>query len=234
MDKILPIGVPIICIVVGWFLKAHVDSYYRFKRKLRVALADLLEIRHFLKGYSLISAEMTSIGKIAGGTPKDMAQLRSAILQILPIDPDLDKRYSQTVTAICEVDPIAGFRLRSLNLARGLLHSVISMQMQLQAETPCLPEIDKPVTEVWLPHLDQVIRSVAWKCSFTQWLKIRLSPLSPSGLPKEAVALIEDLKAQVAKMVNQAPKPDDSPTAANLAVQTHGLPPAPAVGDGSN
>ena len=201
---------PLIGVFVGWLLKAPVESHFRFKRKLRLALSDLLEIRHFLRGYSIIFRELLRIAPLS---PRDAAQLRSVLLQILPIDPDLDKRYSQTVTAICEVDAIAGHRLRSLNLIRGFLHAVTSLELQLPAELPPLPEWQKPIREVTIPHLEEVILSVAWKCSLPLWLRLRGHFKSPHELPKEAVSFLEEMKAKLAAVASQPQQArDTSPT----------------------
>jgi len=173
------------------------ESRQQFRRKLRLAVSDLLEIRHFLCGYSIT---MTELSKISPLGPKDVAQLRSVILQIFPIEPGLDERYSQTITAICEADPIAGHRLRSLNLVRGLLRAFTSIELQMPPDLPPLPEIEKVIRESWIPHLEEVLLSVAARSNFLLWLRLRRRFSSPQELPPEALNLLEELRTRISRI----------------------------------
>lgn len=100
-------------VAVGWILNeiGHARRSSTAKRAaMGRALADLLEIRHYLAGIEAVFGEVRRRWPIARA---DVEVLTTALGQILPGDADLPSHYNKAVDDIASYHPLLAFRLRS-------------------------------------------------------------------------------------------------------------------------
>jgi hypothetical protein len=209
MDKanILPIVIPILTLVLGWFLNSF-TSIFEARRENRKALskaiADLLEIRHRLLAEKVL---MEEIKKMLPLTPVDERAIRNLILQFLPQTNDLSKRFDETVTLIASVDPLMGFQLRSKDFITKTGVLLANLEAKAGTLLPPFTEIESHISRMAIPHLNEVILYLSWHHGFFTWLRVKnLLKKNTGEAPKELENMMEAVKVQLQKLQAASPQ----------------------------
>jgi len=158
---------------LGWFLN-ELSQDLRVRRQRHGAtgraLADLLELHHYLKGMAVVFGELQ---KYVAVPPAELLKVMNFISEFIPLDPALPGRYENAVSDIAATDPVLAFRLRS----KDQIPSVFSKLRAFQASDPTADQIMTASNDVLrsVGHLglESSIRELALAHGIGTWLRVR-------------------------------------------------------------
>ena len=177
---------PLAGVAVGWGLN-ECSQWFIFRRDERKpigrALTDLLEVRHRLlaipKAVELMAAKLN--------LPADAhAPLKLVLGALFPPDEGLAKRYEESVSLVSGMNPLLAFRLRSQDVVGPLLQRLRTMALQDSPQTVTMfSKMEDYLVRQLSPHLDLLIRELAWEHGWWTWLKTKERLRRPLEIPEE-------------------------------------------------
>jgi hypothetical protein len=177
---------PLAGVAVGWGLN-QCGQWLVFRRDERKpigrALTDLLEVRHRLlaipKVVELMAAKLTLPANAH-------APLQTVLGALFPPNEALAKRYEESVSLGSGMNPILGFRLRSQDVVGPLLQKLRTMAMQDSPQTVAMfAQLENHLVRQLSPHLERLIRELAWEHGWWTWWKTRKRLKAPLEIPEE-------------------------------------------------
>lgn len=190
--------------LVGQWLAARRDE----KKAISRALSELLEIRHRLLAIPKITELLSQQFPIP---PEGQTAIKIVFTRLFPIDVDLGKRYGEAVSLVAACNPILGFRLRSQDIASPVLDTLRQLAL---ADSPtaaaALVKVEAELLRHMRPHLERLLREIAWMHGWTTWWRVRQLLRRPLELPE---GFLETLKSQLPK-TNQSTAEAVKPTVA--------------------
>jgi hypothetical protein len=114
------------------------------------------------------------------------ASLRAALEALFPPDEGLAKRYEESVSLVSGMNPLLAFRLRSKAVVGPLLQRLRTMALQDSPQTVLMfSKMEDYLVRQLLPHLDLLIRELAWEHGLWTWLRTRERLRRPLEIPEE-------------------------------------------------
>jgi hypothetical protein len=203
-DAFLTLG----AVAFGWLLNevGHLRRKSDLQREpLGRALADLLEIRHYLRGVDLM---ITEVRRRASITREELGQLRTAIQQFIPKDPGLPSRYDAALIAIAAYRPVLAFRLRSKEHMPTMFTTIRTLLPSDVASSEAQDYLDTFLDELGIGTLNEAIIDVAWEHGLDTWWSIRRRLKKPDTLPAQLQEFLDKLAAPPGSLLS----PRDGPT----------------------
>jgi len=194
MDAIAVVA-PLIGVVLGSALSGmgeFIKERRERKRKVAIALADLLEIRHCIVAVDAILVELHE----RAGMPKEITPaLRNFLDSNLPSNDGLDERYNNAVTQLAGYDPVLAFSLRSKNTLSPFLFSLRNLALQSGADPKEFEVIESQLRVVVTPTLNSAVVELA--CYHSWFTKRRVQRMvgKAAELPPEMTQLLDQIKA---------------------------------------
>jgi hypothetical protein len=197
----------IVAVFLGWFLN-EVSHWLRLRgeqrKPLARAIADLLEIRHTIRGVSTILAEMKRHFPIA---PDAELALRKLLEEFIPETESLQKRYNEAVNLVAEVDPILAFRLRSRDEFTPFLRKVRPWFESENVTKPHVLQMEDKLSQMFLKILEELILELAKAHGLKTLWRTRKQLSKPVDISKE----IGEFLALIQESTEGTRKPSTSP-----------------------
>jgi hypothetical protein len=190
--------------VLGWLL-SQLGQWFVARREEKKAIAralsELLEIRLRLLAIPKIVELLSRHFPVP---PEAQTAIKIAFVRLFPADVDLGKRYGEAVSLVAACNPILGFRLRSQDLASPLLDTLRQLAM---ADSPAaaagLTKLEAELMGHLKPHLERLLREMAWMHGWTTWWHVRRLLQRPMEIPE---GFLETLKSQFPQVSQGAPE----------------------------
>lgn len=169
----------------GTLWQARVDH----KKAVAMALSELLEVRHRMIAFQTMVHEFKAHFQMSDEL---VPVILDMLNKVLPKDPNLHERYSQSVQVIAGVDPLLAFRLRSKDGVNDFIDNLTLMSAQNGVPTQESSKFDEFLRKHIVPVLDEALLELAdahSRCLLKQVKKKLSEPPNP-----EWKKIIEDLK----------------------------------------
>lgn len=163
---------PVATLIAGWILGEASQVIRKHNEKvqsLNCALADLLEIRHRMRGTQYLVSWFSEKLKFP---PEIISILRAHTPDVLKINSDLKIRFNKSLDILAAYDPFLSFYLRSKD-------SVDELDHFLNAQVKAQPDIGKfgeemraHIEQSLLPHLDEAILKTAEQINFVKRIEV--------------------------------------------------------------
>jgi len=174
--------------LVGQWLAARRDE----KKAIARALSELLEIRLRLLAIPKAAELLSQHFPIP---PEGQTAIKIAFARLFPVDVDFAKRYGEAVSLVATWNPILGFRLRSQDQASSLLDTLRQLAVaDSPAAAALFAKLETELIGHLGPHLERLIRELAWKHGWLTWWRSRHILQRPMEIPD---GLLKMLKAQL-------------------------------------
>lgn len=130
---------PLVGVVVGWFLSQFMQSFIirkERKRALAKVLEGLLNVRHRLRSVPLVVSEIAERLAIE---PRDQLTISVVLGNLIPME--TLKSFDDPVTAVAGEDPVPGYTLSFQNRAPATVEQLRRLSLndakatQLRAES---------------------------------------------------------------------------------------------------
>ncbi len=208
--------------VLGWLL-SQLGQWFVARREEKKAIAralsELLEIRLRLLAIPKIVELLSRHFPVP---PEAQTAIKIAFVRLFPADVDLGKRYGEAVSLVAAGNPILGFRLRSQDLASPLLDTLRQLAL---ADSPAaaagLTKLEAELMGHLKPHLERLLREMAWMHGWTTWWHVRRLLQRPMEIPE---GFLETLKSQFPLVSQGAPQTGKPPVAVPDLVMPTGFP----------
>ncbi len=175
----------------GWLLNELSQGIRRRNARTAAAgqaLAELLEIRHYLIGTGLaFDAVQARLPVPAADAVEGLRWLD----QLLPPDPLLPARYEAAVCALATTSPLTAFQLRSKDQVPLILTRLRAIQLHDSSYPNLLLEGDGFARRHGIEAIEDSIRKLAWLHGICTWFEIRRMLTRPSVLPQAAIEFID-------------------------------------------
>jgi hypothetical protein len=202
---------------LGQWLASRRDE----KRAIARALSDLLEIRIRLLAVPKIPELLAKHFPIP---PEAHTAMKIVFTRLIPPDADIGKRYGDAVTLVAACDPILGFRLRSQDIASPLLDTLRQLAFaDGPSSAAAFANVETELMGHLKPHLDELIKEIAWLHGWSTWWKVRRRLDRPMELPE---GFMEALKAQLSQLGRGQAEPQKQPATVPQLAMPAGFPEA--------
>lgn len=171
---------------LAFYGKARIER----KRVIALALADLLEIRHRMKGPQVLIAEIRAHIKVPVTFDALVADLWR---KSYPADPALHQRYDAAVTLLAGIDPLLAFDMRSKDLAPQLPHSLRDQGLLEELDAGTLYAVESTLHGIISPAIDEAIQTLANEHSWSTGRKIRRYLRQKPEMPPEFRNLVQEI-----------------------------------------
>jgi hypothetical protein len=194
----------VVVVVLGWLL-SQLGQWFLARREEKKAVAralsELLDIRLRLLTIPKVVELLSQHFPIP---PEGQTAIKIAFVRLFPADVDLGKRYGEAVSLVAACNPILGFRLRSQDLASPLLDTLRQLAL---ADSPAaaagLMKLEAELMGHLKPHLERLVREVAWMHGWMTWCRVRRVLQRPLELPE---GFLETMKSQFSPVTQGAPE----------------------------
>ena len=179
-------------VALGWFLNEFTHlrrARSAFRAASGRALAELLEIHHYMRAVEVIFSEIKSRLPIP---PKVVLQSMVWLGQLLPPDRSLPARYSAAVTELAASHPLLSFRLRSKEQIPAFLASLRALALGEQEDSDVATTVERIVTSSAFSALEESIREIAWSHGIRTWWSIRAWLRKKMELPGDYRRLLDE------------------------------------------
>lgn len=205
----LPLIGVVVGVALGWFL-TQLGQWLVLRREekkaISRALSELLEIRH---RFLAIPKAVEFLSQHFPIPPDGQMAMKVALARLFPPDVDLAKRYGEAVSLVAGCNPILGFRLRSQDLVSPLFDTLRQMALaDSQASIALLSKLERELMGQLKPHLEQLLRELAWMHGSMTWWDVRCLLKRPLEIPE---SLLQSLKAGLPPLEQKAPGTGSSP-----------------------
>ncbi|CAI6073972.1 hypothetical protein [Cohnella sp. JJ-181] len=168
--------IPVFGVIVGWILNETGQKYKKSKEEkkpLAKALSELLELRNTYQGVQLLEDLRIKMSIPDLFWPV----VRSVVLNTLLNNDvsgikDLSQRYNDAVTAISEIDPLLGYKLRNNDVVPKLINHLGLSLEGTEAEGEQFEMFSKYLDTLMMP-LENSILLISKKYGFFYHLKIK-------------------------------------------------------------
>jgi len=201
----------LLAVILGFSLN-EVSSLIRTRREDRrtisKTLAELLEVRHFLRFLPLTVETLKKI--VPGPIPAhDEVMLRHVLWTLIPNTEGMQKRYEDAVTAVSAFLPLLAFDLRSKDMIGpflGRLRGAIPIEPNA---APLWLKMEDEIVRIALPKLEELIQELADLHRMETADNVRTLLKQPFEPPREFENLLREtfaaMAAQAAAQAAQAP-----------------------------
>lgn len=194
---------PLIALVIGFFL-SRINKVFDFRAdRKRIAgrvLADLLSIRHLLKGLDFQRRNTEEISKRVGINKEQRLllhnQMRSYFFELASIS----ERYLENLSSLAEADPLLSFRLRSKNKATTIIKYFKNEVGNDISTFEIYKNMESKIILEFIEVIEEEIIEVASVHGFTTKRKINKYIQSPNDKAEERA---RRLQAKMIEMVEQ-------------------------------
>ena len=159
-------------VAAGWGLN-EVSQAFRARgakrRALGKALAELLEIRHYLKA---IDATFAEVRKRMPISHEDLRQGLQFFDTLLPPDPQLPQRFDAALDEIAGVDPLLAFALKNKDRIPLLLTRLRAVQLPAPVDAKTFSDVEDHLRASAIDALNASIRRVAWARDPVTWVRV--------------------------------------------------------------
>ena len=209
--------IPILTLLLGWIL-ANVAEGVRSQRAARAgfrkAIADLLEVRHRLRGYQDTVREIKKAIPIPLPASAEI-HIRKLILQMVGMDASFLERFMKSVETVAEVDPILAYRLRGKEQAQRLLVIInqggsldpIAAEFAIEAERDLLQFLVPAVEEIILESCKVMDRRLARRVKKLFSTRNDVEPAAAKLLEKLRTKILEEMEKSKTTTPGKAPEP---------------------------
>ena len=189
---------PVLALVLGWFLGegSHLLRLRAERRKaIRVALAELLEVRHRVIGHGFLLEQLQNRLNLSA---KILIELRSKLPMPLRIDSGVSDRLNAAIAEISRFDAFLAYELRGKDTI-GLVEEALNAK-ELHEDTLAdyLVQTQKDLRQHFLTVLDEVIVDCAWRSSVLDWyravIRIRVRPRVSEEIKQTTDNYLDSLK----------------------------------------
>jgi hypothetical protein len=192
-------------LVIGWFLSS-INPYLSERRERRKAIArafaDLLEIRHRL---GIVEFALDTVGKLVNIPPEGEMQVRLVFQTLFAKLQQVGQQYAESVNLVKSIDPLLGFKLQSRDELQPMLNNVFALVAQ--TNDPNAAAVWKSINFVILKEAENELNALLKKLALKRsiWTRFRVNKMlaQKKVLPKGADAILEILRAQIAKQAPQ-------------------------------
>lgn len=129
MDRYVSIVIPILTLILGWFLnEAHARFQRRSEDKQNIgrALVELLDIRHRLNSLLAVPDLLTPLSGISAEQLQPIVAI--AMQRFYPATVNVHEIYERGVAAVSRYDPLLAYRLRSKDAVHQVLGQFFAFQ----------------------------------------------------------------------------------------------------------
>lgn len=172
----------------GTLWQARIDR----KKALAMALADLLETRHRMITFQTMMQELKEQFQV---NDEQISVIRSVLNQILPQDPDLHERYSESVRIIAGVDPLLAYRMRSKDMVPDFLDNLTLITSQNGIPAQQISKFEESLRKFIIPVLDEALLELA--DTHSRKLLKDVKKIINAPKPPELQQLIDEMKTQI-------------------------------------
>ncbi|MFO6421402.1 hypothetical protein ACLBKS_14480 [Hylemonella sp. W303a] len=159
------------------------------KRSIARALSELLEVRHQMNAIDLVIRELRRHVSL----PAEFSiVLGNMLKEIFPIDPDIHKRYNDSISSLAEVDPVLAFQLRSKDRILDLQSLPMKLTTQSQLPASEAAQLENALHQLVLPHLDWAVLELASAHSLRTKHRVKIFFDENKHPPPEIVRWIEE------------------------------------------
>lgn len=162
---------PLFTLILGWILSEGSNALRRRgnrKEAIRLALAELLELRHKVIGNQFLFGELAKQIQLP---PTAVFQLRKALPSPMQNDPSVSGRFNSALTEVAKHAPFLAYQLRGkdiLNMIETLFHPEAIQDDRFAAFAH---ETQQNLYEELLPTLDLVVVRTAKHVGIATWLR---------------------------------------------------------------
>lgn len=171
---------PLFALVLGWLLSEGSNALRRrgsHQEAIRLALTELLELRHRMIGNQFIFSELAKRIQLP---PAAVFQLRKALPSPLQNDPSLSARFNSALNEVAKHDPFLAYQLRGKNIVNIIEMMFHPDAVQDDRFAEFAEEMQKGLYGEVLPTLDLIIVKTARHAGIAEWLRalymIRVKP----------------------------------------------------------
>lgn len=196
-DQILPV----LTLIFGWFLSE--GSHLLRKRgshreAVRLALAELLELRHAMIGNRFLFDELASRVQLPASA---IFQIKNSLPAPLQNDADLASRFNQALTEVAKHNPFLAFRLRGKNIVNLIEMAFHTETIQDERVAELAHRAHRDLYEEILPVLNDTIVSTAREAGLMDWARafyhVRVRPAVGSEVRNAVDRLLTSLLEQL-------------------------------------
>jgi hypothetical protein len=186
--------IPVIAVVVGWVLHELSDKIKLNREDKRAAgkvLAELLDLRHSIRGIPVVLAELR---KRTNMPPEAEPAVRTFFSSMISqATAGLSERYNAAIDLLAGPLPLLAYQLRS----KDRLHPVLDQLRAIMANDPKAPVLfaaieDKMRSEV-LTRMDALVFELAWMHGWRTWLRVRWNSRKPDEAAKEVGEFLDSM-----------------------------------------
>lgn len=192
--KFLELLIPLLGVLLGAAITgvATVWKTHQARKKIIArALAELLEVRHHVNGFSVIVLELRKHVTL----PADFIPvLRKIVDDLMPIDGESHRRYDDAVSVLAELDPVLAFQLRSKNRVPELLALVTTLAPKSGLSTSDVEQLDSSLQQLALPQLDKSVLQLAGAHSWRTKRSVLTLLTNSTEVPPELADWVEQVK----------------------------------------
>ena len=191
---------PPLGLIVGFCLNEW--SYFRRtrsedRRAVGKALAELLEVRHFLKSLPIVveTVKKTLPGPI---TAHSELMIRRVLWTIIPMPEGMQERYEEAVSAVSAFLPVLAFKLRYKNMVGPFLERLYGIVPIEPNVAPLFLNMEDEIFRQTIPELEELIKKLASIHERDTAKDVRTLLTNPLELPQKYENLIKENFAAMA------------------------------------
>lgn len=160
---------PVLTLIFGWLLSEGSHLLRKrgsHKEAVRLALAELLELRHAMIGNRFLFDEIAKHIKLPASA---IFQIKNLLPAPLQNDPALADRFDQALSEVAKHNPFLAFRLRGKNIVNVIEMAFHPHTIEDERFAEFAHRTHEDLYEEILPVLDDAIISTARHAGLVDW-----------------------------------------------------------------
>lgn len=200
---------PVLTLIFGWLLSEGSHLLRKrgsHKEAVRLALAELLELRHTMIGNRFLFNELASHIKLPASA---IFQIKNSLPAPLQNDPALAHRFDQALSEVAKHNPFLAFRLRGKNIVNVIEMAFHPHTIEDERFAEFAHRAHEDLYEEVLPVLDDAIISTARHAGLVDWGRalyhVRVRPPVSSEVRTVVDSLLGSIVEQVKALETGVP-----------------------------
>lgn len=181
------------------------------RRNLSKALAELLDVRHFLRLMPVVVGSLKrTLPGASAMTAQDEMKLRSVLRALLPSPESMHQRYEDAVSAVAAFLPLLAFDLRSKDMLGPMLAGLYTNIPIEPNAAPFLLKVEDEIVRAAVPKLEELIQELAklhGRKTAKEVKKLLAKPLDP----------LSEFQSFLTEAFSPAAKPSDGHPAGDVS-----------------